>query len=33
MDFKTLSNGRKIPIGKTYKDEIVARYLNYATGR
>ena len=28
-----LSNGRKIPIGKTYKDEIVARYLNYATGR
>jgi DNA-binding LytR/AlgR family response regulator len=28
-----LSNGRKIPIGKTYKDEVVARYLDYAAGR
>ncbi|MDE5936186.1 MAG: LytTR family transcriptional regulator DNA-binding domain-containing protein, partial [Ruminococcus sp.] len=28
-----LSNGKKIPIGKTYKDEVVSRYLDYATGR
>jgi DNA-binding LytR/AlgR family response regulator len=28
-----LSNGRKIPIGKKYKDEVVARYLDYAAGR
>ncbi|MDE6834492.1 MAG: LytTR family DNA-binding domain-containing protein [Ruminococcus sp.] len=28
-----LSNGRKIPIGRIYKDEVVSRYLDYATGR
>ena len=28
-----LSNGKKIPIGRTYKDEVVSRYLDYATGR
>lgn len=29
----TLSNGRKIPIGKTYKNEVVSRYFEYAEGR
>ena len=28
-----LSSGRKISIGKTYKNEVVSRYLDYATGR
>lgn len=28
-----LSSGRKIPIGRTYKNEVVSRYLDYATGR
>lgn len=28
-----LSNGRKISIGRTYKNEVVSRYLDYATGR
>lgn len=28
-----LTNGRKIPIGRTYKEEVVSRYLDYATGR
>lgn len=27
------TNGRKIPIGRTYKEEVVSRYLDYATGR
>lgn len=28
-----LSNGRKIPIGRTYKEEVVSRYLDFAAGR
>ena len=28
-----LTNGKKIPIGKTYKDDVVSKYLNYAAGR
>ena len=27
-----LSNGRKIPIGKTYKDEVVSRHLTMLQG-
>lgn len=28
-----MSNGRKIPIGRTYKDDVVSRYLDFATRR
>ncbi len=28
-----LTNGKKLPIGRTYKEEVVSRYLDYATGR
>lgn len=28
-----LSNGKKIPIGRTYKDEVVSRYLDFVAGR
>ena len=28
-----LTDGKKIPIGKTYKDDVVSKYLNYAAGR
>lgn len=28
-----MSNGRKVPIGRTHKDEVVSRYLDFATMR
>ncbi|MGN0630829.1 MAG: LytR/AlgR family response regulator transcription factor [Ruminococcus sp.] len=28
-----LSNGKKIPVGRTYKDEVISRYLDFAAGR